>query len=928
MKMNKLFFALSLSFSFLSTLFSNNFNFNQNKNVKASNVNEIQTTYNVTRADVNKFKLLGKNPNLSSSIEIDENEETLKVVGSWDSAFAGTYQFDTTASSYYLKAHCYNANQGDSNDGIVGFNFYYNNITTFNIYLHWMSANWTGSIASMTVLAHNAGADRNIYEYTILPSGGYDIPRYSNGSASEWLDCWTDYGGWTTGTDRNNGAKTNMRTSGSTILLNKGFDMTLYVDRMTHNNRLVDVMQLQIDAYESDGVTPKTFFTPKYAFDMFTCPKGEESPFKNIKPHIGFWNYNVGEVTYSNIEFGSNKTTSEIESQFNVVGNEPTKAITSNDDNSITIENENYFNDSFYVARDVEITSSRTNFKAHLSGTNLNTLDSAVGYNFYYDKNNYVTLYFRWDGTCNTIDGFHVTAKVNGNKVNAYQGARNPWDNFTQTGEFKSMWSDSDGFITDCEFPCGLDDNFNNIRDESAITLSTGFDMGIIRYRSIYKSRTIDAYQMYATSLGTDSKTHTWYSPLWCMDAFTYPNGSEEKSSLIDANPSIGFYVFNCGEVTISDLSLNDNKIIPIDPTKYEFGSRTEEGWAFVGSNLGKNWTFSENTIFESWKDLRENTHLNEVNALKDNVTQNFYMSANLSISKAYSSNVRAGMYPYYLDENNYLCAYLNLVNNNQYFVVSGKLNGTYLGGNEYIINQRINYDITDGLLVEIGINENTVDFYLEQTPKATFSCQLSRDAFKDRTLENAKSGFNFYNTSGVIRDINIGSEERINSYTPSEDLLPIIYQYGTKETTGYVGYEFNLPHFIAFNYLNEAIDVNIVITNSVNEIIKTLTNEYTFNVEEEGIYNISVYAVDEWGHESTKISYNVNFVKYLGPNEVEPKEILWQTVVVLSFFFVLILITIGCGLILVHKNRKEALRAQELNKKNHQKHLFDDEEE
>ena len=922
---NKLLISLAILVSSLGS-----FALTNNSNSKVEEVNASSTTYTKAKVDVTKFQTTLNDEKKSTVLTIDEEKQTLTTNGAWDSGFASTNQFDTLASSYYLKAHCYNASQGDSLDGNVGFNFYYDNINTLNFYLHWSSTSFSGSIAEAVFLAHIDGADSNAYESAILPNGVFQL-------RSTFTDCWTDYGGWTTGNDRDSGKTTNMRTSGSTVMLNKGFDMTLYVDRAIYRNRLVDIMQIQVDAYAGDGVTPKTFFTPKYAVDAFTAPKGNESRFAYIKPQIGFWVYNMGNVTFSDIEFGSNRVDKVTNAKFSTVGTTPEKADIDNSTGEIVYNNNN-FNSGFLLSDNMEVTSPRVDFQAHVSG-NLGDVEGvALGYVFYYDDLNYVILFLEWNGKTGTIDGFHTLVTLNGSSENVYQGARNPWEDPNVTSDatgystietFADMWSDNSGFTTDAEFPCGVDENFNNFTSEVSLTLQTGFDMGVIRRRTTFLSRTIDEYQMYMIATGNDGKTHTWYTPLWCMDAFTYPNGGEEASSLIDEIPMLGFYAYQAGDVTINNLKLNGSTIFPKDISKLTFGSREENDWILTGSDLASNWTLSDNSLTESWEELTVNSHYGEVNALTSNEETNTYMSAKLSLSRCFGDVSYVGMYPYYLNKNNYLLVYLQNKGDNANLVVTGKLNGEFLGGVEWLLDKTLTTTIEDKTLLEIGLNDNDVNIYVGQTPKPTYSFNFEKQNFKERTLENARVGFEFYNANGNIDEFIIGSSERINPFSPSEEDIPTIFEFGTRQTSGSVGYSFELPTFVAFDYLNEALDVVITIYDENGNLVQTLDNGVSnFTVNEVGTYTVKVNATDEWGHSAKEISYKVNFTNYLGPGETLPKEVLWQTVVVLCFFGFILLITIGCGLLLLKKNRKEALRAAELNRKNHEKNLIDDEED
>lgn len=938
-------FSLSLLTIFASLSFTNNKS-SQDNIVKAEGDITSQKTYNVTEADVSLFGV--KLKTVSKTLTIDEENKTItnsKRAG-FHACYVSTSQFDTTASSYYLKTHVENLNYKMYGDDWLGFNIYYDNINFFNFSLKWGSQT-TGTISEAVFYAKINGEEFRHFNYAKLPNGVFQLSYNASYPSSPFTDVWCDFGGWFTGDNRDSGTGINMfhnykggvsdtdNSSGSTILPNKGFDMTLYVDRTTYKDRLVDVMQIQVDGFGNDEVTPMTFFTPKFAIDAFTAPKGVESEFAYIKPSIGFWNYNVGNVTYSNIEFGSNKVNEPSTATFAAVGEAPELASIDNDTGIIKYNNNN-FNSGFIMANNLELTTPRADFQAHVKGNIGDVNGASIGYTFYYDEKNYIIVYLEWNGSAGTIDGFHILATVDGNSKNVYQGASNPWDNpsiisgasgYQSIDEIKSLFSDSSGFITDNEYPCGIDANFNNIRSESKITLSTGFDMGVIRRRTIFMSRTIDCYQMYIIATGTDSKVHTWYTPLWNMDAFTYSNGGEESSSLINETPLIGFYVYKADEVTITDIKYNGSDIKAKDISQLEFGTRTEGEFIVSGSDHASNWVSYENTLTESWEELAVDSYKYEVNALVSNDEANLYTSAYLSMSRTFSKNSYVGIYSYFLDENNYLLTSIAKTNNEIRLICSGKLNGEYLGGLDSFINARLSIDIKSNTLIEVETSDNTINVYLENSAKPNYSYTFKKQDFKSRNLSNSSIGYTFYNASGTISNYVLKSKERINPYIPSEEDKPVIYQYGNREVSGFINYSFSIPNFVAYNYLHELIDVKVTVSDAEGNVITTLENgETSFTVNKIGTYTIAINATDEWGHEADTLSYKVNFIKYYGPGESAPKQVLWQTVVVLSIFGAIVIITIWCAIVLIKKNKKEALKSEELNRKNREKNLLDEE--
>ena len=354
-------------------------------------------------------------------------------------------------------------------------------------------------------------------------------------------------------------------------------------------------------------------------------------------------------------------------------------------------------------SRNINTAGSRIDLSAHVSGTYGDINDAQIGFALYHDDLNYMIAYLRWSGV-GTVDGVHFLFTVDGNTNSSYSGARIPWDNnFETPPNFKDLWSDNSGFITDFEVPCGIDDNFNKIRSQSQIKIATGFRMNLSKVRAYYLSRLVDVYQIGITALGTDDKEHTWYSPSWTSDAFTYPKGGEE-SPFINSNPKIGFYGYNCGEVTLSDFKFNGDTLEPYDPLTIPFGTRSEGDWDLTGSNNGANWTYNDNELIEVWEYISTDDRYLEVTAFKDNTDKNFHFGAKIKFTQRLGNESLVGIYPYFLDNNNYLLVYLGYVNNIPKLVVKGKMDGHNLGGVEQLVNEASNDNYTLDTKLEIGI--------------------------------------------------------------------------------------------------------------------------------------------------------------------------------------------------------------------------------
>ena len=508
-----------------------------------SKVKEVKAE-EVTTTDYSLFKIRGGN---TGSVAANSDNTGIVYTGGWDSNFAVTDQFDTRAGNYSLKTHVYKSDWAISDDMGTGFTIYYNDTNFITFYLKWNNSECATSITEGTWLNHINGAYENAYQSAILPNGAFE-------TRGNFTSVWSD-GQWTKTLD---GESINLRTE-SIILINKGFDMTLHVERSTYLDRLVDIIYVQIDALALDGTTPLTAYSPRYAVDAMTAPLGVKSNMADRKPQIGFMQFNMSNITYSNIVF-TDKTNSSITSEIITTG---TKAESYNVvDNNLEYKNNNFA--SGFVMPDLEVTSNGAfNLEASISGTDVNTSDTAIGFAYYFNDSNYAIMYLQWDASLSTISGLAFYFVVDGKTTNVTSYARDPWESTYATfGDFYVAWSDWQGWITDSPEPMGQYNNFNTLRNESAITISSGFTMSLERTRAHYANRLADSFQVCVTAKGTDGHIHNWYSPTVYFDAFTYPNGSETASPYINVAPQVGFYGYNLSNnVNIKNVKFNNTKL-------------------------------------------------------------------------------------------------------------------------------------------------------------------------------------------------------------------------------------------------------------------------------------------------------------------------------------------------------------------------------
>ena len=68
---------------------------------------------------------------------------------------------------------------------------------------------------------------------------------------------------------------------------------------------------IQIDAFESDGNTPATFYSPS-AVDVTNPKGGAESPWIAVKPQITSFDHKVGVVKIDNVVFKDKVATQKL----------------------------------------------------------------------------------------------------------------------------------------------------------------------------------------------------------------------------------------------------------------------------------------------------------------------------------------------------------------------------------------------------------------------------------------------------------------------------------------------------------------------------------------------------------------------------------------------------------------------------------------
>ena len=480
--------------------------------------------------------------------DLSSSTNSISYKGAWDSNFAVTDQFDTRAGNYSLKTHVEDSTWTSTSDMGTGFCIYYNDNNYITFVLKWTGSN---TLTDAYFLNRVNGLTENVYASALLPDGEF-ITRGT----------FTSITGWS----KEDGSVVTLKDN-STIAVSVGFDMTLYVERTNYKDRVVDVIYIQLDAYEEDSTTPLTLYSPKYAIDAMSAPLGVTSSILYRKPQIGFMNYNMDNaITYSDVEF-NNLCTDSINTKITRMGDKPEVGYIDEDNNTLIYNNNNFFT-SFLTTDLATSINGSFDIEAKVNGNRNNEADTQLGFVYYFDESNYATFYLKWDGNLNTIYELVGLVKVDGKTNNVTYMAIDPWEkeltnsNSCFNGTFIEAYTNTSGWISDSNEAMYQYDNFNKFHSQSTLTISDGFTFGLQRIRTNYASKEVDSFQIRVSAYGSDNIYHNWYSPIICIDAFTYPCGDENASSYISKAPSIGFYAYNTNQITLSDIKYNGKEVI------------------------------------------------------------------------------------------------------------------------------------------------------------------------------------------------------------------------------------------------------------------------------------------------------------------------------------------------------------------------------
>ncbi|HHT67471.1 MAG TPA: hypothetical protein GX010_04585 [Erysipelotrichaceae bacterium] len=331
-----------------------------------------------------------------------------------------------------------------------------------------------------------------------------------------------------------------------------------------------------------------------------------------------------------------------------------------------------------------------------------------------------------------------------------------------------------------------------------------------------------------------ESGNNTWYEVVKAEDDLV----ATDKDS--NATPNVGLI---CGGTACVAKVESLTGFTPYE--KVECGE-----WEFYGS-MPNTWTYIDETTLSA-SQINGTAYMN-ARALKYNRNvRDFFMGATFTATNCSQAEQKAAFYPWYLDGSNYLIVMFSkwTVNASASIVFTGRINGQVLGGSEW-------HDFTtaytfEGVAnkLEVEIRGNRVFAYLNGGSNPIQS--VTFEGLSERNVENAKSGFFFYNCDLMIEDFVVNSDSRVYRITEQ----PVISHVGTIKETGTVGESCKLPIFTAGNSVGDVLEVEVIVTDPNGQEVTVTGSKFTPEIE--GVYHVKVTCTDNWGNEAVPLEYDI----------------------------------------------------------------------
>ncbi len=240
--------------------------------------------------------------------------------------------------------------------------------------------------------------------------------------------------------------------------------------------------------------------------------------------------------------------------------------------------------------------------------------------------------------------------------------------------------------------------------------------------------------------------------------------------------------------------------------------------------------------------------------ALVPHGQKDFYFGTRIRVTAMAEGENKAGLVPYYLDENNYLFVWLDQWSGSASAVnIAGKLGGVpYINGlgedwNAYYVDYR--YLGADNEL-EVQISGDMLYIYLNRQFAPVVALEL--EGFGERPLEGAAAGVSVLHSDAAFAEgVRFGTERIFRA-----EEKPTVHMNGRLAEEAALGEQVVLPDFSAVSADGQALAPDVAVTDPSGGTVDVSGNAFT--ADKEGVYTVTVSAVDVWGNRADPLILQV----------------------------------------------------------------------
>ena len=478
----------------------------------------------------------------------------------------------------------------------------------------------------------------------------------------------------------------------------------------------------------------------------------------------------------------------------------------------------------FYVTSGAESYGDYTMTADFKANTATPTGETQMGFvPWYYDANNYLAIYMKWNAGETALKEIVVHSKVGGSWLNSNLN--------TSGGEWHSIWFDN------------LESSKYSM--SNSLNPNTGLSLKVVKEHNTATGK----YQLKVYLKGATEDASGWA----ILKTVTLNNYTDSG-----AQAKVGFYTRN-DTVTISNFTFEKTFNGWVDGA-YVKTLGTTNVWSYDSSSKNLN---ASGGHANSWKNAM---------ALRTNTMSSYWVSANLAayvpatpISGANQQELYVGLVPFYLDSDNNVFVWLVRWTDSKTvtLVISAWINGAAPTAGEFAsIDMAASvYQADIGNLMEVQISGDTVNVYFNRSSSAVLSHTVNGLGLR---VAECKGYYGAYvmNTDASFYNL---TQTASRSYGGLE--TPVI-SVKNKVTTGYVNEAINID---AMLFTGKVLKIPTVTVTNASGTAQTVYHKpsaikggliyyspFYFYPTTAGTYTVKITGTDRFGQTATAVSYTI----------------------------------------------------------------------